>query len=320
MDTRKVQITGKSTYVLTLPKKWAVSSKLAAGSHISIFYQDDGSLLLKPPGTTSSKKTKKLKFKKELDHLKRDIVGLYIVGDYQSIEVVSDSISSEEHSVIKDLCHRLVGFEIVESNDRKIVIKNFLDTEDFTIEKGLKRMSSLIYLMLDELASAFEEDDRDMCQHIITRDDDLDRMFLLVSKQHVDRLNLKKRSKNDRLSLVESFYYRLAASDVERIGDHISKISLHFSYLSLPMDARSVLVDLCRDCQKLFMDSSEALRGSDRELANDVLGRGDVFNEKLINASQVPVGDSIELIIDSFSRIRDYASNIAESAIDLSQL
>lgn len=320
MDTRKVQITGKSTYVLTLPKKWAVSSKLEAGSYISIFYQEDGSLLLKHPAAKSSKKTKKLRFKKELEHLKRDIVGLYIVGDYQAMEVSGDNISSEERREIKDLCHRLVGLEIVESGEKKIMIKNFLDTDDFTIEKGLKRMSSLVYLMLDELAAAFEGNDKDLCQHIITRDDDLDRMFLLVSKQHVERLNLKKPSKDDKLSLVESFYYRLAANDVERIGDHISKISLHFSYISLPQDVRSILAELCRDCQSLFMDSSEALRQSDRELANDVLGREQIFNEKLISASQVPVEDSIELIIDSFSRIRDYASNIAESAIDLSQL
>ncbi|MBP1909142.1 phosphate uptake regulator PhoU [Methanolobus bombayensis] len=320
MDTRKVQITGKSTYVVTLPKKWAVSSKLEAGSHISIFYQEDGSLLLKPPGVKSSKKKKKIKFNKELDHLIRDLVGVYIIGDHQTIEIIGENISSEATREIKDLCHRLVGLEMVENDEKKIVIKNFLDTEDFTISKGLKRMSSLVYLMLDELATAFEENDKELCKHVITRDDDLDRMFLLVSKQHVERLNLKKPSKHDKLSLVESFYYRLAANEIERVGDHISKIALHFSYISLPQDVLESLVDLCRECQSIFMDSTEALRESNSDLANDVLGREDQFNKKLISAAQLPTDESIELIIDSFSRIKDYASNIAESAIDLSQL
>ncbi len=320
MDSRKVQITGKSTYVMTLPKKWALNSKLEAGSHISIFYQDDGSLLLKPPAAKPSKKAKKIKLNKQLDHIIRDIVGLYIVKDYQAIELIGDDISGEVRREIKELCHRLVGLEIVESSDKKIVIKNFLDTEDFTIEKGLKRMSSLVYLMLDELATVFMENDREMCGHIISRDDDLDRMFLLVSRQHVERLNLKKPSKHDNLNLVESFYYRLAANDIERIGDHISKISLHFSYITLPESVLSMLVELCQECRSLFMDSTEALRESNSELANDVLGREKKFNEKLIQASQLPTEDSVELIIDSFSRIKDYASNIAESAIDLSQL
>ncbi|ETA69256.1 phosphate uptake regulator PhoU [Methanolobus sp. WCC1] len=320
MDTRKVQITGKSTYVVTLPKKWATRSKLEAGSHISIYYQEDGSLLLKPPGVKSSNKTKKIKFNKELEHIKRDLVGLYIISDHQTIEISGNDIPAAARREIKDLCHRLVGLEMVEGDEKKIVIKNFLDTEDFTIEKGLKRMSSLVYLMLDELASAFEENDKELCNHIISRDDDLDRMFLLVSKQHVERLNLKKPSKHDKQTLVESFYYRLAANDIERIGDHISKISLHFSYISLPQEVLAILVDLCRECQSLFMDSTEALRQSDSDIANNVMGREDIFNKMLISAAQLPTEESIELIIDSFSRIKDYASNIAESAIDLSQL
>lgn len=315
-----MQITGKSTYVVTLPKKWALMSKLEAGSHISIFYQEDGSLLLRPPGSKAKRKTKKIKLNKQLEHIKRDIVGLYIIGDYQAIELSGDSISSGVRREIKDLCHHLVGLELVESSENKLVIKNFLDTEDFTIEKGVKRMSSLVYLMLDELALSFKDDDKDMCAHIISRDDDLDRMFLLVSKQHVERLNLKKPSKQDNLSLVESFYYRLAANDIERIGDHISKIALHFSYITLPNDVLLLLAELCRDCQSIFMDSTEALRESNSELANDVLSREDMFNKKLINVSQLSSNKSIEMIIDSFSRIKDYASNIAESAIDLSQL
>jgi hypothetical protein len=68
------------------------------------------------------------------------------------------------------------------------------------------------------------------------------------------------------------------------------------------------------------MDSTEALRESNSDIANNVLGREDIFNKLLISAAQMPTEESIELIIDSFSRIKDYASNIAESAIDLSQL
>jgi phosphate uptake regulator len=88
----------------------------------------------------------------------------------------------------------------------------------------------------------------------------------------------------------------------------------------LPQEVLSILVGLCRECQSIFMDSTEALRESDSDIANRVLGREDIFNKMLISATQLPTEDSIELIVDSFSRIKDYASNIAESAIDLSQL
>jgi len=48
MEARKVQITGKSTYMITLPKKWAVDVGLQPGSLVSITHRDDGSLLLTP--------------------------------------------------------------------------------------------------------------------------------------------------------------------------------------------------------------------------------------------------------------------------------
>ncbi|MDW7733114.1 MAG: PhoU domain-containing protein [Methanolobus sp.] len=320
MDTRKVQVTGKSTYIVTIPKKWAVRSKLKSGSPLSIMYAEDGSLIIKPPGFKEGKKVRKIKADKELEHLKRDIIGLYIVGDHQTIEIQGKDMSREFREEIKDLCTRLVGFELVESNDSTLVIQNYLDPDEFTIEKGIKRMSSIIYLMLDELFQAFEDNDRSICRDIIKRDDDIDRMFILVSKQYVNRLNLKKASKNDGLSLIEAFYYRLAGSNIERIGDHITKIALHYEYTNIHPEVLILLEELCKELQEIFMESMESLRESDNELANRVLENGEQFDGKLVIAGNMQVESSIEIIIDSFSRIKDYASNIAEHAIDLSQL
>ncbi|WP_406657597.1 PhoU domain-containing protein [Methanolobus sp. ZRKC2] len=320
MDTRKVQVTGKSTYIVTIPKKWAVKSKLKSGSQLSILYAEDGSLIIKPPGFKEGKKTKKIKVDKKLEHLKRDIIGLYIVGDHQTIEIQGTGMSREFREQIKDICNRLVGFELVESNETTLIIQNYLDSDEFTIEKGIKRMSSIIYLMLDELFQAFEDNDRSICKDIIKRDDDIDRMFILVSKQYVNRMNLKKASKNDNLSLIEAFYYRLAGSNIERIGDHITKIALHYEYTDMHPEVLDSLKELCNELQKIFMDSVESLRESDNELANEVLENGEEFDSRLVIAGNLQAEDSIEIIIDSFSRIKDYASNIAEHAIDLSQL
>ncbi len=320
MDTRKVQVTGKSTYIVTIPKKWAVKSRLKSGSPLSILYAEDGSLIIKPPGFKESKKTKKIKTDKKLEHLKRDIIGLYIVGDHHMVEIQGENLSRDFREEIKALCTRLVGFELVESSGTTLVIQNYLDSDEFTIEKGIKRMSSIIYLMLDELEQAFGENDRSMCKEIIKRDDDIDRMFTLVSRQYVNRLNLKKASSKDALSLIEAFYYRMAGREIERIGDHITKIALHYEYTEIHPDVLLLLAELCGELQTLFMDSIESLRQADNELGNRVLESGEAFDSKLVIAGNMPVYDSIEIIIDSFSRIKDYASNIAEHSIDLSQL
>lgn len=320
MDTRKVQITGKSTYIVTLPKKWASQEKLKSGSPLSIMYNDDGSLLIKANGSKKGHDVRKIKANKHIEHLKRDIIGHYIVGDTKSIEIHGEGLSGKFKDEIKKLCNRLVGFELSESNDKLIVINNYLDIDEYTIEKGIKRMSSIVYLMFEELGEVMGNDDRSACEPISERDDDIDRLFIMVSKQFVSRLSLRKLSEKDKLSLIEAFYYRLAGSDIERIGDHISKIALNYEHVEIRPEASCLLKEICFDLQALFMDSLEALHRSDNMLANQVLEKGEAIDNKLIIATQMANEVPFKMIIDSFSRIQDYASNIAEYSIDLSQL
>ena len=48
-ETRKLQITGGSTYVLSLPKKWVTQSGLEKGSPLLVRQQEDGALTILPP-------------------------------------------------------------------------------------------------------------------------------------------------------------------------------------------------------------------------------------------------------------------------------
>ncbi|MGP8323557.1 MAG: hypothetical protein ACT6FG_06145 [Methanosarcinaceae archaeon] len=71
MDTRKVQMTGKSTFIVTPPKKWAVDSELVPGSMISISYRSDGAIVITPPGFKAAPRAKKLEHDRKIDELRR---------------------------------------------------------------------------------------------------------------------------------------------------------------------------------------------------------------------------------------------------------
>jgi phosphate uptake regulator len=79
-EARKVQITGKSTYMITLPKKWAVDVGLQPGSLVSLSYRDDGTLLLTPSTTKPVTSHKTLEIDGEENGLRRDIIGAYVMG------------------------------------------------------------------------------------------------------------------------------------------------------------------------------------------------------------------------------------------------
>ena len=322
MDTRKVQVTGKSTYIVTLPKKWAVDSGLVAGSLVRISYQDDGSIAITPPVHDSDPPAKRLELDgKSMDAIMRDIIGAYVMG-HRSIEIRADHIPKETKKRVKSISQNLIGIEVVKETDTVIEINDLLDAGEFTIEKGIKRMSSLVFMMLDGLINYLKIKDDEILREIISRDDEVDRMYLLVSKQFITRLNLGRILKIDELSLIESFYYRLAAGNLERIGDHAVKIADAFSHTDVP-DAALGIRESVKVSQNLVANSIESLMKSDASLVNDVLAGNDMAKERLLKsmaATSAAATSSPEIVFDSLSRIGDYAANIAELAIDLSQL
>jgi len=54
METRKVQITGKSTYVVSLPKKWVNRVKISNGDSLVLMPLSNGNLLINPRATGQS--------------------------------------------------------------------------------------------------------------------------------------------------------------------------------------------------------------------------------------------------------------------------
>ena len=48
METRKVQLSGGTTYTVSLPKSWAQEHGIDAGSTLSLYPNRDGSLLIEP--------------------------------------------------------------------------------------------------------------------------------------------------------------------------------------------------------------------------------------------------------------------------------
>ena len=323
MEARKVQITGKSTYMITLPKKWANDRRLGAGDLVLISVEDDGSLHLFPPDYIAEPSSKTIKIEEDLDKLIRNIIGAYVMG-HQTITITSGKIGNEAKKAIINICKNLVGSEITEVTDNKIVIRDLLDSGEFGIEKGFKRMYNIVSSMLECLISTLSLRSIDKIEEIISRDDEVDRIFLLVSKLYNCRLKENRVFKGDKLTLLESFYYRLAAENLERAADHTAKIAgILKDSEYLPDDALKEIRHMLQCSLEIFDTAVTSLQKSDIELADRALKENIKVKEDMrvldISSSDTSVTLPLGMIVDSIIRIGDYASNIAEIAIDISQ-
>ncbi len=117
MEIRRVQMTGGSSYIITLPKEWIKASNIKKNDPIGLLIQSDGTLLI-----TSNMKQEQLYKVKEFDTSKiskqtfllRQLIGAYIAG-HTSIIVKSPSrMPVELRNIIKKL--KLIVCRIIKSD------------------------------------------------------------------------------------------------------------------------------------------------------------------------------------------------------------
>ncbi len=326
-EIRKVQVTGKSTFVVSLPKKWAVSAGITSGSLVHMHPQEDGTLLLTSNGGFAPQGSKTLTIDgKEDEPLVRDIIATYVAG-YRVIELKAKNITPEQRKDITAIVKKLIGIEIIEETHEKIVIQDILNPGDMPIDMSFRRMHIKVQWMLDNTIKAMNTKDVSLASEVVRQDDEIDRLHLLISKQFMDILLHSRISEKSELGLTGAFYYRLASDQLERVSDHAGKIAgiMLESREKIPNNVLDEIVKVGIVSYKLVNDSVSSFTKCNVELANRVIEEHKKIGEELhrirhpITTLDPDAVMSIGLIADSVKRIGDYAANIAELSIDFSK-
>ena len=103
-ETRKLQITGGSTYVLSLPKRWVTQSGLEKGSPLLVRQEEDGSLAVLPPELGKLEKTEEALIRvspeDSSDAIIRKAVSVYLLG-YNIVRIRAKDSQKEMRQVEK---------------------------------------------------------------------------------------------------------------------------------------------------------------------------------------------------------------------------
>ena len=325
MDTRKVQRTGKSTFIVSLPKTWATKNGIAAGSIVYINQGDNGALTL---STDRSERDLRVKLdigEKTGDDLIRDIIGCY-VGGYRIIEVTSPHMSSAQKKDLHQIVNKLIGPEILEETINKVVIQDLLSSEELQSEKALRRIRTVVKSMIhDSFTSLLNNNQDELAMDVIQRDDDVDRLNLLISRPFTELLrtgSVKQETQNP----IHAFNYMQAASNLERIADHahrIAQIAREYN-CTLADDLKEELMDMEVQLCGFIDDAISYLLQTNSDKANEMI---DLIREIQKSAARITVtSDSLGksemlerlVLAASLERMFDYIMNIGELTINLS--
>ncbi len=323
METRKVQRTGKSTFVVSLPKSWATKNSVSSGSMLFISQNQNGDLMLTTDRSEMNLKTEINIGDKVGEPLFRDIIGCYLAG-YRTIEVTSPQFSPVQKSDLHKIVTKLIGPEILEETINKVVIQDFLSSEELQFDQALKRMMNLVKAMVYDSISSLQGNNKELALDVMQRDNDVDRLNFLIARQFAELLRSGS-MKKEIFDSITAFSYMQAASYLERIADHASKISEISGkhHCELPPEAIEELSHLRSAIVNLIEGSLLVLLHYDSDNANKLID-STMETRKLaqILADSSRAKDKDEMLVRlvvarSVERMLDYIVNIGEQAINL---
>jgi phosphate uptake regulator len=325
VETRKVQVTGGSTYTVSIPKEWANENGISAGSEVE-FYPESDSLFLTP--RTEDDRTEGTLDVTDLvgEQLMRAVMTMYVSG-FDIIALESGRITTDQRKTIREATQSLVGLEVLEETRDRVVIRDLLDSSELSIHNAVTRMRLISLSMLEDAVTALAEFDEDMARDVVQRDDDVDRLWMVVSRIFRSTLRTPKAAEELGLPREICFDYQSAARQLERIADHATKIAHLTLNLDEPVpdDVVEAITELYDDAvavvdggmDALFLDDSDeatALANEAREAVQEIDAHARTIDELLRDLDPARA-QLLGLIVDSVSRSADYGGNIAETAL-----
>jgi phosphate uptake regulator len=326
MDLRKVQKTGGSTFIVSLPKEWATEHGIEAGDSLALIRQQDGSISVSPRGETATEDRERTieAGDRALDRVAREFIASYLAG-YDSVQVAApDRLGTDVRDGIRDLTRKVIGPEIVDESGADLVVEDLLDPAHLPIRKGVRRMYFITRSMHLDAMEAVETGDEDLAQDVVSRDDDVDRLFWMVSKQY--NLVLRDVREGEKVGVTPGagLDYVLVARALERVADHAARIAE--SGLEVDRSAIESLLDELEASSETAVDvleeSFDAFYGSDMEQANAAIARAEPlerrYEDLLEQGVQLAGRDAVHFayILESLFRTGSYATDIAEVAIN----
>lgn len=330
VDLRRVQKTGGSTLIISLPKRWTEATGTQNGDTLAIIPGDKDTLILDPhPNEKPILREKHIVLEDDdPEHFFRRLIAVYING-YDTIKVtMTSSMGPEMRSAIRKFTRMVIGPEITEEDINSVHIRDLSDSGSFGIKSVVRRIFRITYSMVNDALDAVKNADGELSRDVVSRDTEVDRLYWLLFKQY--NIILKKpRYQQEGLNAEESLNYFLVGRILERVADHGRNISNQMVNL-LGKKKRSPLtkqtVERFAEAGELVLamldNAFESFLMNDMMQANQTIDSCLVLKEKISNGIET-LGSSkpgmlvpISGIFDSVKRAGMYASDIAEIAIN----
>jgi phosphate uptake regulator len=332
-ETRKLQYTGGSSYIVSLPKKWIQELGLKQGDQVVILRDGNSSLQIAPASRRMAKEQKEATIEVSKENnpyfIARKLIALYFLG-YNVINIVPKDgrLQVDQREAIKNIARRvLMGTEIIADSAGGITLQVLINLLDLSVDAAFKRMLLISKSMYRDVLLALRENNSELAAEVIKSDDEVDRFSFYIVRQ------LKIAIRNDHLlkeiGLGEArncLGYRLIAKSVERVADHAAIIAKDIVDMKQPInkDVMEKIDAMCTFSLEVLDDACLSMFKRDYESADRAIEKArkvDDMERAIMRAITKPrdVNETyrIKLITENVRRVAEYASDIAEIVLNM---
>ncbi len=327
MDTRKVQITGGASYMITLPKEWIKSLNIKKNDSLGLVIQPDKTLTITPYTTTEhTPKTKKIDADTITNptYLFRYLIGSYIAG-YNSIEIKSQKkLTPPIKNAIRTFTRTAIGQEIVEETENRILIKDLLNPKEMPVENTLKRFYLIVKGMHEDAINALGND-KQLSEDVIKQENETNRLHWLMARH----LNLIMSDTTLAIAMntttwTANSYYRVSMN-LEHIGDHAVIIAKNIVEIEEKKIDAKTLTDIKNASKLAITILNESMESLFKKDINTAQKNMDLMEKLQTQCQQIhtrlqqqknPTTVQLSYITTSIERTGEFSKNISEQMID----
>jgi phosphate uptake regulator len=346
---RRVQSTGRGSFITSLPKDWVQEIGIGRGSEIAFKVQDDLSLVLIPRKMMEERKENvksKVKeywilveSKEDPQSVYRKIRALYVVSaELIHVRFKGGGDSSKYKAVINNLVRNtLLGSEIIDETSNEMTIQILINHPEFPVEKATRRMAILALSANKEAILALKNTDRSAVQSIIDAYNDVNRLNLYVVRQLKFGVEQNLFKELGFSTPKEFLGYRIVANSLKSIADNAVNITDNIMALNklienqtlylrelIDEELYSQILDFNSLAQQSLEESLKAMFQRNYEHADKIVSQlesftkleHDLVNLMLSKKLDPNVSSIFRLVIDGSRQVVEHGRTIAEVTLN----
>ena len=321
-ESRKLQKTGGSTLIVSLPKKWITENKLKAGAEVRLTEQPNSTIIIDHNQTNLRKKISVVKCNdEESQHLFRDLIGVYLAGGTEIKVTGNPRLTVKERKTIRKFSASVIGLEIIEEEATQAILTDMSNPGALPFRTAIKRLYKIVSAMYNDSILILEGSE-DLAADVVDRDKEADKLQWFIERQFNMMLENSNLSRQLEASAFEGVVYSNVARYLERIADHACRLA-EIGYVAGLIPGRKML-PLAKDAGDIMKEAMKSFINSDPRKATVIIDKGKktmqkaqtYFENKYKKEMEHPLEFSIAM--DAIMRTIAYSTDISEATINYS--